>query len=422
MAASDISLLGGWLPVAMVVAAATALAVAVGWRDRSWRTRKVPVIAGAAALIALFTAEIGAPMALIDPLPLDVWVWFGLMAGALLVLVFGWRNARWWRRLIAVLACALALLNCANALNQFVGYYPTVGAAIADLERRPQPGQMSLAQLHAIAGDGTDTRRTGALVAVDIPSSAAGFTPRQELVYLPPAWFRGPRRPVLPAVEMIGAEVAAPDNWVRIGHAVRTSDAYAAGHGGQAPILVFVDASGSFHNDTECVNGPHGNAEDHLVKDVPKFISETFGASRDPRQWGVVGWSMGGTCAIGLTVEHPSTFGHFVDISGDLGPNTGNKAQTIANLYGGSVAAWDAHDPLTVMARHGRYTGVSGRFVDGNQEHPQVEAARQLASAAQKVGISAEVVVLPGHHVWQFAATAFADSLPWLCGQLGLPS
>jgi S-formylglutathione hydrolase FrmB len=129
---------------------------------------------------------------------------------------------------------------------------------------------------------------------------------------------------------------------------------------------------------------------------------------------------MGGTCAIGLTVEHPSTFGHFVDISGDLGPNTGNKAQTIANLYGGSVAGWDAHDPLTVMAWHGRYTGISGRFVDGNQERPQINAARQLANAAHKVDIPAQVVILPGQHVWQFGAIAFADSLPWLCGQLGL--
>jgi S-formylglutathione hydrolase FrmB len=420
VAASDISLLGGWLPVAMEAAAAAALVVAMGWRDRSWRTRKLPVIAAAAALIALFTAKVGAPMALIDPLPLYVWVWFGLTVGALLVLVFGWRNARWWRRLTAVLASALALLNIANSLNQFVGYYPTVGAAMATLERRPVPGQVSLSQLHTSRMRGEVAPQTGALVAVDIPSTAHGFTPRQELVYLPPVWFRGPRPPVLPAVEVIGAEVAAPNDWVRLGDAVRTSDAYASSHGGQAPILVFVDASGAFHNDTECVNGPHGNAEDYLVKDVPRFITATFGASRDPRRWGVVGWSMGGTCAIGLTVEHPSTFGHFVDISGDLGPNTGNKAQTIANLYGGSVAAWDAHDPLTVMARHGRYTGVSGRFVVGSREHLQSEAARQLANAAQKVDIPAQLVVLPGDHVWQFAATAFADSLPWLCGELGL--
>jgi enterochelin esterase-like enzyme len=404
----------------MGVAAVAALVVAVGWRDRTWRTRKVPVIAGAAALIALFTAEVGAPMALIDPLPLNVWVWFGLMAGALLVLVFSWRNARWSRRLTAVLASALALLNCANSLNRFVGYYPTVGAAIADLEGRPEPGQVSLSQLHRSTMHGAVAGRTGVLVAVDIPSSTARFTPRKELVYLPPVWFRGPRPPVLPAVEMIGAEVAAPDNWVRIGHAVRTSDAYAADHGGQAPILVFVDATGSFHNDTECVNGPHGNAEDHLVNDVPRFISKTFGASRDPRRWGVVGFSMGGTCAIGLTVEHPSTFGHFVDISGDLGPNTGNKAQTIAHLYGGSVAAWNAHDPLTVMARHGRYTGISGRFVDGSHEHFLTDEARQLAYAAQNVAIPAPVVILPGRHVWHFAAIAFADTLPWLCGQLGL--
>jgi enterochelin esterase-like enzyme len=419
VAAFDISLLGGWLPLAMGTAAVTALVVAVGWRDRTWRTRTFPVIAGAAVLIALLTAKVAAPMALIDPLPLNVWVWFGLTAGALLVLVFGWKNAHWWRRLTAVLAPALALLMCANGLNQFVGYYPTVGAAIAGLEARPIPGQVSLSQLHSSRMHGA-VPRTGTLVAVDIPSTTDGFTPRQELVYLPPVWFRGPQRPVLPAVEMIGAEVAASGDWVRLGDAVRTSDAYASSHGGQAPILVFVDATGAFHNDTECVNGPQGSVEDYLVKDVPRFITTTFGASRDPRRWGVVGWSMGGTCAIGLTVEHPSTFGRFVDISGDLGPNTGNKAQTIAHLYGGSVAAWDAHDPSTVMARHGRYSGVSGRFVDGSHEHPQIEAARQLANAAQKVDIPAQVVILPGEHVWQFAATAFADSLPWLCAQLGL--
>ncbi|MDX6235747.1 MAG: hypothetical protein QOG10_562, partial [Kribbellaceae bacterium] len=106
MAASDISLLGGWLPLAMGAAAVTALVVAVGWRDRTWRTRTFPAIAGTAVLIALLTAKVAAPMALIDPLPLNVWVWFGLTAGALLVLVFGWKNAHWWRRLTAVLAPA----------------------------------------------------------------------------------------------------------------------------------------------------------------------------------------------------------------------------------------------------------------------------------------------------------------------------
>ena len=56
--------------------------------------------------------------------------------------------------------------------------------------------------------------------------------------------------------------------------------------------------------------------------------------------WGVVGWSMGGTCAIDLTVMHPDMFSTFDDIGGDRGPNSGTKQQTINRLYGGDAAAW----------------------------------------------------------------------------------
>jgi S-formylglutathione hydrolase FrmB len=123
---------------------------------------------------------------------------------------------------------------------------------------------------------------------------------------------------------------------------------------------------------------------------------------------------------VGLAVEHPTTFGHFIDISGDLTPNTGDKAQTIANLYGGSVAAWAAHDPLTVMTRHGRYPALTGRFLDGKKELLSTREARQLADVGRRVHIASQVVILPGGHTWQFASTAFANVLPWLCGQLGL--
>jgi S-formylglutathione hydrolase FrmB len=398
------------------LADATALVLAAGWRDFHWRTRRVPVIVAAAILGGFLAATVGAPAAgITDPLPLSVWVWFAVAFCALLVLALGWTTARLPQRLTAVLAAGLAVVVCANSVNQFVGYYPTVGAAVAGLQGLQPPGQVSFSQIR----EDPKGARTGELVGVTIPATLSGFTHRQELVYLPPVWFRKSHRP-LPVVEMIGAEHSKPENWVRIGDAVRTSQAYAAVHHGLAPILAFVDATAAFANDTECVNGPQGMAEDHLVRDVPAFMSATFGASRDPRAWAVAGFSMGGTCAVGLAVEHPKTFGHFVDISGDLTPNTGDKAQTIANLYGGSVAAWAAHDPLTVMTRHGRYAALTGQFLDGKAELLHTREAQQLAAVGRRVHIASQVLVLPGGHTWQFASTAFAHVFPWLCGQLGL--
>ncbi len=145
----------------------------------------------------------------------------------------------------------------------------------------------------------------GVVVPVTISADASHFPHRQELVYLPPAWFSSNPPPRLPAVMMISSAFNTPADWLRPGGAFDTIDDFAAHHHGFAPALVFVDPTGSFDNDTECVNGTRGNAADHLTKDVVPFVVSNFGVSADRANWGVAGWSMGGTCAVDLTVMHP---------------------------------------------------------------------------------------------------------------------
>src|SRR6185436_646463 len=149
------------------------------------------------------------------------------------------------------------------------------------------------------------------------------------------------------------------------------------------------------------------------------------GGSRDRANWGVVGWSMGGTCAVELTVMHPDMFSAFEDIAGDLSPNSGTKAQTITRLFGGNADAWAAFDPTTVITRHGPYTEVAGWFAisrdapsNGND---QAAAANSLCALGTANGIKCAVVARPGKHDWPFASHAFAAALPWLASQLGTP-
>ncbi|MFJ9610888.1 alpha/beta hydrolase [Kitasatospora sp. NPDC101176] len=414
----NVSLLGGWFPWTVQAAALALFLAALGWRDRAWRRRRGPIALGAAlALTALAAAGVLTLSGITDPVPFGVWPWGGVAVAALSVLGFGWRGARWWRRALAPPAALLALFCAANSVNAATGYYPTLQDAVGELTGQPLPQQVTLAELGSIHGRTT----TGRIVQVDIPDTASGFAHRQELVYLPPAWFRSQNRPKLPVLEMIGGEFAAPDNWVRSGNAVRTVDDFAAHHNGFAPILVFVDATGGFRVDTECVDGPHGRAESHLLKDVPPFVQKTFNAATDPHRWGVAGWSMGGTCAVDLTVEHPDVFTHFGDFSGDRGPYIGDRDHTVQELYGGDTAAWAAHDPLTVLAHHPRYQGVSGYFGQGDEEHAQIESARALDAAARKDGIRTTTAVGSGKHSWQTGAATFARALPWLAQQLGVP-
>ncbi|MCQ4044074.1 alpha/beta hydrolase [Streptantibioticus rubrisoli] len=413
----NVSLLDGWFPWTVQIVAALACLAAIGWRDRNWRLRRAPLaVVASAAVTAVLAVVVVRAAGITDPVPFTLWIWAGVAITALVVLVVGWRGARWWRRLLAPVAMLLAVFCAANAVNQSLGYYPTVDDAIGELTDSPLPQQITLSQLGTVTGK----TKTGRIVSVDIPGNA-GFHPRQELVYLPPAWFRSKTRPKLPVLEMIGGEFSEPDNWVRAGGAVATADAYAEKHHGFAPVLVFADPAGGFKVDTECVNGPRGMAEDHLVQDVPRYIEKTFGTSTNARKWGVVGWSMGGTCAVDMTVEHPNVFTHFEDISGDIGPNTGTKQQTISKLYGGDAAAWSAHDPLTVLAHHGRYQHVTGWFESGDHEGKHIAQAHKLCAAATKDGISCKVNVAPGFHDWQFGSRAFAQALPWLAQQLGTP-
>jgi S-formylglutathione hydrolase FrmB len=381
-----------------------------------------------------------------DPAPRSMSIWVGLTGLAIAVLFLGWRRVQWWRRSASAVAVPLCLLCAALALNQWVGYFPTIQTAWNQLTAGPLPDEIDQAAVTAMQQKGVIPAR-GTVVPVDISDDGSHFKHRGELVYLPPAWYATNPAPRLPVVMMVGGEFNTPADWLRAGNAIKTIDDFAAAHSGRAPVFVFVDSGGAFNNDTECVNGTRGNAADHLTKDVVPFMLSNYGVSANRANWGVVGWSMGGTCAVDLTVMHPDMFSAFEDIAGDLAPNSGNRAQTIARLFGGNADAFAAFDPSTVITRHGPYIGVAGWFAihAGPQPQPhmtpaanngstglggrdptsnpgdQVVAANTLCGLGSANGINCAVVAQAGKHDWPFAAHSFAAALPWLAGQIGTP-
>jgi S-formylglutathione hydrolase FrmB len=439
-----LSLLQGWLPLVVQIVAALVLAAAIGWRTRRWRLVWLPVAIalglGAAAWSHWYVDSQGMAG---DPAPNSLWVWTGLTGFAVAVGVFGWRGVR-WRRIAAVVAVPLCLLSIGLALNTWVGYFPTVQVAWNQLTAGPLPDETDLDTVQAMQEAGTVLDH-GSVVPVDIPSTASGFKHRTELVYLPSRWFASTPAPKLPAVMMIGGEFNTPADWLRTGDAAAIVDSFAKAHGGNAPVLVFADAGGSFNNDTECVNGVRGNVADHLTKDVVPYVNATFGTDSSSADWGIVGWSMGGTCAVDLTVMHPELFGSFVDIAGDMGPNAGTRDQTVSRLYGGNAAAWAEFDPSTVIAKHGPFHAVSGWFAistdvptrhqfaqgtdavglggrDGaGNPGDQAPAANALCALGRSNGITCSVVPTTGRHDWPLATQVLTAALPWLAGAVHTP-
>jgi S-formylglutathione hydrolase FrmB len=439
------SLTHGWIPVVAQAVSTAVLLAAICWRSRRWLLVSVPLGLTAGLALAAATHWYIKDQGLAeDRAPVALWVWIGATGLAAAVTALGWRGARWWRRGVSLVAVPMCVLSALLILNSWIGYVPTVGSAWARATDRPLPGLIDRAGVAALQRQGA-APDWKTIVKVHIPDDASGFAHRDELVILPPAWYASVPPPRLPVVMMIGGEFGQPADWLYPGNAQQTINDFAAAHGGNAPVLVFPDYSGAFSNDTECVNGTRGNAADHLTKDVVPYMIANFGVSADPADWGVVGWSSGGTCALTLAVTHPELFGALVDIDGQFGPNAGTKQQTIARLFGGDADAWAAFDPRTVIVNHGLYKDMSAWFsvsvdtptvyrlpadteptvpsdptaAETSEDHAAV--ANQLCELASAHGIECAVVPNPGNHDFSSAASGFAAALPWLAGRVHTP-
>jgi S-formylglutathione hydrolase FrmB len=442
-----LSLLHGWLPLTVQIVVALVVLAAIGWRARRWFLIWLPVsvLIGLGVMFGVMTYFTNQGV-LTDPAPSLLWVWITVTAAMIVVVVVGWRGIGWWRRGLSVLAVPLSLVCVGLVLNQWVGYMPTVQEAWSEATAGPLPDQVAPSALASLQGKGA-TMTNGRVVGVTIPDTTSHFVHREEYVYLPPVWSTGNKHPALPVIMMIPGEYNTAADWMRTGSAQAVMDHYAQQHHGYAPIMVFVDPGGTFNNDTECVNGPRGNVATHLTAEVRPYVISHYAASANPENWGVVGWSMGGTCAEDLALMHPDLFSTFESIAGDLAPNSGDQQQTIQRLFGGNAAAYNAFAPLNVLAHHGPYADTAGWYDDSNGigakppkwlhrpppgnhhghhggggdwggNNNELAEAKQLCAAGLKYRVACTVQAQNGGHTWQFATTAFSDALPWMVQRL----
>lgn len=440
----ELSLINGWLPLTIQAIALGSLIAATGWRSRRWTLRWLPVaFASGAVLIAgvwlLFESQGWGPH-----YPWVMWPWIGLTGLAAAVLVLGWPGSPWWRRVVTLVTVPLCVLASATAVNASLGYLQTSGMLWQRITGK-QPSQwIDETKLIAMQHDGVRPSR-GTVVSIKTPTDVSGFSHRDELVYLPPVWFTSNPPPRLPVVMVIGPEFSTPPDWLLYARGLDILDKFALNHRGSAPVVVFPDTTGSFTNDTECVNGPRGNAADHVTKEFVPYVISQFGVSADPSGWGVAGWSAGGTCSAMFLVKYPELFSAIVDLDGQLGPNAGPKNQTIARLFGGDAEAWAAFDPKTVVQAHGPYQDKAA-WIGVSQDIPtthfpaattplapdaladwdtrsedHAKTGPQLCRLLAAYGIECSVVGYGGGHDYVSAAAGFAAALPWLAGRLGTP-
>ena len=234
----------------------------------------------------------------------------------------------------------------ATVVNASLSYLPTAGTAWLRVTGK-QPAQwIDEARLLTMQQEGVTPSR-GAVVTIKTPSDISGFSHRDELVYLPPVWFTS-----IPASASGGdgdrSRIQRPARLAPLRRGLKILDDFALRHRGAAPVVVFPDTSGSFTNDTECVNGPRGNAADHITKEVVPYLISHFGVNADAPGGA---WPGGRPAA----PARPCCWSNTPSCSAPSSTSTVSSAQRRAEesnhckVFGGDSVAWAAFDPKTVV-------------------------------------------------------------------------
>jgi S-formylglutathione hydrolase FrmB len=437
----SLSLVHGVLPVLIVVLAIGSLLLLLGRRDGVWKRQLLIGVPVTVALLAAVIALIEGLHLIEFGFPFSFYLWFSSVLFAIVLTAIGWRRLGLAQRLTGGVALVLTVLMTLTFINANYQYYPTVRSLFGTNAHHISPGALpktpdsgntppsdgtaraALEQerIQATGGDPSAATK-GTLVQMAIPGKTSGFTGREAYIWLPPVWFTDPTRK-LPVVELLPGVPGGPSDWTRAGFADQTASQFAQAHDGLAPIIVMPDSNGSEVNDTECVNGPLGNAETYLTVDVPAFVRTTFDASTAHGSLAVAGLSAGGMCATMLALRNPGIYSTFADYAGLTSPTVGESVDpdaTTRQLFGGSTAAYLAHDPLHLLAANS-YPGLAAWFEVGTYDGGPLAAERKLVPLARAAGIGTYAVEVPGAgHNFDLFAKAFADSLPFLSYRLGL--
>ena len=302
--------------VTLFLAALVALAIWVGWR------KPYRILVRAALISALFT---GAFWLLYDVIIIPYMEkLMPILYPGIALLAFIIPLSINKRGIIAIAATILPAMGLTNAAyDQY--------ATLADLlpSRNVVPLTYQEFQ-HQQAAPTIDGNPVGALVSVDIPASKSGFPARTSLAYIPPAYWSGAH---LPVVVMMAGNPGSPGQWFGPLNAQAALQNFQAAHHGVAPIVFSIDATGSTNGNPLCIDGPEYKVHTWLADDVPTGIKRMFTVDSDQNHWTIGGLSYGGTCALQVVTNSPSSYGTFISYAGQGEPIYKDHTTTLKMFF-----------------------------------------------------------------------------------------
>ncbi|WP_214413072.1 alpha/beta hydrolase [Sphaerisporangium fuscum] len=244
--------------------------------------------------------------------------------------------------------------------------------------------------------------------------SSSGF------VYLPPQYFekkwQNKRFPVI--VALTGYPGDARNLITRMELPTRLAQAI-DNHEIRPTVMVLMRPTVAPPRDTECMDVPNGpQVETYFTKDLRESLSSAYRVGTKRENWGILGGSTGGYCALKMSMRHPEAFAAAVSLSGyykaPIDPTTGD-------LFGGDHKLQDENDLMWRLA-HLPHPPITVLVTSSKKGEANYKSTMAFLGAV-KPPMQASSLILPsGGHNFNTWNRELPQALPWLGQQLQAPT
>ena len=187
----------------------------------------------------------------------------------------------------------------------------------------------------------------------------------------------------------------------------------------QPTVLVLMRPSVQMPRDTECQNVPNGpQAETFFTSDLRQAMAARYRVGTAGANWGVIGDSTGGYCALKLTMRQPESFAAAASLSGYY---QAAEDSTTGDLFGGDRELRNQSN-LMWRLKNLPAPGVSVLVASSHRGEYDYRATEQFVAAVKPPMRVSSLILPSGGHNFATWNRETPQALRWLGARLQAPA
>ncbi|MFF2326791.1 MULTISPECIES: alpha/beta hydrolase [unclassified Streptomyces] len=235
-------------------------------------------------------------------------------------------------------------------------------------------------------------------------------------VYLPPEYFQPAfARRKFPAVVVLTGYPGTAENLLKGLQYPRTAHERVRAGRAQPMVLVMLRPTVAPPRDTECVDIPGGpQAETFFAEDLPRAVSETYRVGTAARNWGIMGNSTGGYCALKIGLHHPDRYAASAGLSAYY---KAAEDPTTGDLFHGDRKARDRAD-LMWSLDHLPQPGSSFLVTTSRHGEGNYRSTQRFIGKVHRPAQVSSIVLDSGGHNFNTWRREIPPALDWMSSRL----